>query len=456
MDRSVLIKIGLIGVLALVLLAPVAMIRDLITERQARRNEAVGGIALGWGQRQSLAGPYLAVPYERTWTEVAREVIDGTSKERRTERSETLVLRLPVDAVSWSIAAATSEKARGIYKARLYTARIRAQGRLTVPQRYGLPETTSRIKWGTPRLVLGIADSRGIRTVTPLALGEGKIDFLPGAGDSALAAGIHAPLDVLRPEQAHAVDFGFTLELAGSESFAIAPLARDTTVELRADWPHPSFQGVFLPASHDLAENGFTARWQVSRYAAQGAERLAACDRAKPCPSLGAQELGVSFIEPVGIYQRLDRASKYGFLFIGLTFAAFLLFELLRRLPIHPVQYALVGLALAMFFLLLTALSEHFAFALAYAAATLACAGLVGAYLTRVLRSVTAGLGFGATLAALYAALYMLLQAEDYALLSGSILLFALLAGVMIATRRVDWYRLTRSGSMQPGENATA
>jgi len=445
MDRGLLIKTGLIGALALVLLVPVAMIQGLIAERQARRNEAVGGIALGWGQRQSLAGPYLAMPYERTWTDVAREVVDGTSKERRTERTEALVLRLPVDSVNWSIAAATSEKARGIYKARLYTARIRAQGRITVPERYGLPETASRIKWGTPRLVLGIADPRGIRSVTALSLGEKAFDFLPGAGDTALAAGIHAPLDVLRPEQAHAVEFAFTLELAGSESFAIAPLARDTTVELRADWPHPSFQGVFLPASHDLAADGFTARWKVSRYAAQGAERLAGCERAKPCPSLGAQELGVSFIEPVGIYQRLERASKYGFLFIGLTFSAFLLFELLRRLPIHPIQYALVGLALAMFFLLLTALSEHVAFALAYAAATLACAGLVGAYVARVLRSVTAGLGFGGALTALYAALYMLLQAEDYALLSGSMLLFALLAGVMLATRRVDWYRLGQS-----------
>jgi inner membrane protein len=204
---------------------------------------------------------------------------------------------------------------------------------------------------------------------------------------------------------------------------------------------------VFLPASHDLAGDGFTARWQVSRYAAQGAERLAACERAKPCPSLGAQELGVSFIEPVGIYQRLDRASKYGFLFIGLTFAAFLLFELLRRLPIHPVQYALVGLALAMFFLLLTALSEHLAFALAYAAATFACIGLVAAYVAHVLKSASAGLAFGGALAALYGVLYMLLSAEDYSLLAGSVLLFALLAAVMVATRRVDWYQLTRAAA---------
>ena len=111
-----------------------------------------------------------------------------------------------------------------------------------------------------------------------------------------------------------------------------------------------------------------------------------------------------------GLYQLLERASKYGFLFIGLTAAAFLLIELLRRLAIHPVQYALVGLALAMFFLLLTALSEHIAFAWAYAIATTACVGLITIYLVKVLRVL--GLAFGAALAALYAMLYALLKAE--------------------------------------------
>ena len=151
----------------------------------------------------------------------------------------------------------------------------------------------------------------------------------------------------------------------------------------------------------------------------------------------------MSFIEPAGLYQQLERASKYGFLFIGLTFAAFLLFELLRRLAIHPIQYALVGLALAMFFLLLTALSEHIAFTAAYAAATLACVGLVTGYLVRALKSARAGLAFGGALAALYAMLYALLKAEDYSLLGGALLLFGLLAGVMVATRRVDWYALS-------------
>jgi inner membrane protein len=120
-----------------------------------------------------------------------------------------------------------------------------------------------------------------------------------------------------------------------------------------------------------------------------------------------------------------------------------MLLELLRRLAIHPVQYALVGLALAIFFLLLTALSEHLAFASAYAIATAACVGLITIYLIRVLHSSVLGLAFGGALAALYAMLYALLQSEDYALLGGTLLLFALLAAVMLATRRVDWYRLT-------------
>ena len=171
---------------------------------------------------------------------------------------------------------------------------------------------------------------------------------------------------------------------------------------------------------HDIGADGFSARWTVSRYAAPGvASNLA---------------LAVSFLEPASLYQKLARASKYGFLFIGLTFAAFLLFELLRRLAIHPIQYAFVGLALAIFFLLLTALSEYIPFAAAYALAAAACVGLLTAYLTHVLRSPRTALTFGAALGALYAMLYALLQAEDYSLLGGSLLLFTLLAGVMLAT----------------------
>ncbi|MDH3321092.1 MAG: cell envelope integrity protein CreD [Betaproteobacteria bacterium] len=426
-------KPAVIALLALAMFVPVTMIQGLIAERQARRDVAVAGIAQGWGARQTLAGPYLAVPYWRTWTEVVQETIDGRPRERRTERTESRLLRLPADSVDWRIGAKVSEKARGIYKARLYSASAEARGRFNLPARFGLNDSASRIKWGTPRLVVGVSDPGGIRSVSPLVIAGAGHAIEAGSGDTAaLPGGVHVPLPGLvgsRAAQPQSFEFAFAIELAGSTAFAVAPLGSNTTVTMRSDWPHPSFAGRFLPLRHEIGAQGFLAEWQVSQYAAPGVANR--------------QELAVSFIEPAGLYQQLERASKYGFLFIGLTFAAFLLFELLRRLALHPIQYALVGLALAMFFLLLTALSEHIDFALAYAIATFACVGLIAGYLVRVLRSAALGLAFGGALGALYAMLYALLKAEDYSLLGGAMLLFGLLAAVMIATRRVDWYGLT-------------
>ena len=399
-------KPALVALLALVLFVPVSMIQGLVHERQARHNQAVADIAEGWGKRQSLAGPYLAVPYERTWVKVVQETVDGKPRERRTEHTESLVLRLPAESVDWTISAEVNEKARGIYKARLYSASAQARGRIDVPARFGLPETTDRIKWGTPRLVLGVSDPHGIRSVSSLVASGAERPFAPGSGDSAVAGGVHVLLPELRAAEARSLDFAYSLLLAGSGALAVAPLGSNTTVTMRSDWRHPSFAGRFLPLSSEIDTDGFSAEWKVSPYAAPGTS--------------SRQELAVSFIEPAGLYQQLERASKYGFLFIGLTFAAFLLFELLRRLAIHPIQYLLVGLALAMFFLLLTALSEHIDFTLAYAIATGACVGLISGYLMRVLRSALAGLGFGAALTALYAMLYALLKAEDHSLLGGS------------------------------------
>jgi inner membrane protein len=447
MKLAAVVKPAVIAALALVLMVPVSMIQGLIAERQARRNEAVAGIAEGWGKAQVVSGPYLAIPYERHWTEVTQDLVDGKLRERRTERREAQVLRFPVESTEWSGQASISEKARGIYKARLYGVNLRAQGAFTMPARASLEDGTSRYKWHVPRLVIAIADPNGIRAATAATVEAQSFAFSPGPGDSgmpgSITGGLHIPLPNTGPGEARKkMPFAFALELAGSEAFALAPLGADTELGLRADWPHPSFQGRFLPVRHELAAGGFTAQWKVSRFAGQGGGREAKC--VWPCAAL-ADQVVVSFIEPAGLYQRLERASKYGFLFIGLTFAAFLLFELLRRLAIHPVQYALVGLALAMFFLLLTALSEHIAFVAAYAAATAACVGLIAGYLMRVLRSVGLALAFGGALTALYGVLYVLLQAEDYSLLGGSLLLFLLLAAVMIATRRIDWYAPSRA-----------
>jgi inner membrane protein len=442
--KTTLLKMLAVALLAIALVVPVNMIQSLVAERQARRNEAVAGIAEGWGKAQVIGGPYLAIPYERRWTDVKQELVDGKLRESRTERREAQVARLPLESIDWTAEASILEKARGIYKARLYGAKLDARGTFTLPARGSLEDGTSQYKWYVPRLVVGIADPNGIRAA-PAATVDGRtLAFTPGSGDfyggGSPMGGLHIPMPNSGPgEQAKNLSFTFSLELGGSESFAFAPYGADTSVAMTANWPHPSFQGRYLPTSHDIGASGFTAQWKVSRLASQGAARAPGC--AFPCASLNEQVI-VSFVEPAGLYQKLERASKYGFLFIGLTFAAFMLYELLRRLAIHPMQYALVGLALAMFFLLLTALSEHIPFVIAYATAASACVLVIATYLVYVLRSVRAATIFGAALAGVYGILYLLLSAEDYSLLGGSLFLFALLAGLMIATRRVDWYGL--------------
>ena len=126
-----------------------------------------------------------------------------------------------------------------------------------------------------------------------------------------------------------------------------------------------------------------------------------------------------------------------------ITFAAFFLFELTRELNIHPVQYGFVGLAQALFFLLLLSLSERLGFGTSYLAAGLATVVLLVVYLCSVLRGLRRGLFFGGLLSVLYGSLYALLQSEDHALLAGSALLFGLTALVMLLTRRLDWYALS-------------
>jgi inner membrane protein len=104
-------------------------------------------------------------------------------------------------------------------------------------------------------------------------------------------------------------------------------------------------------------------------------------------------------------------------------------------------QYLLIGLALSVFYLLLIALTEHIRFAYAYWAAACALIALLGAYTASALQGKKRGLVVGGAMAVTYSVLYMLVLSEEYALLMGAITLFITLAVVMLATRRVQWYR---------------
>ena len=224
---------------------------------------------------------------------------------------------------------------------------------------------------------------------------------------------------------------------------------------MRSDWPHPSFQGGFLPDAPEIGESGFAAGWTISRFAGAGSDALRAClARQEHCAALG-QSFGFRLVEPVDRYLMTDRALKYALLFLGLVFGAVFFIEISSVLRVHPMQYTMVGLALAIFYLLLLALAEHIGFAPAYLIAATACCALVVAYLAPALQTRTRQATLAGLLVLLYALLYGILRSEDLALLLGSIVLFALLAAVMLATRRLDWSKVGLPRS-EPGTEPLA
>jgi inner membrane protein len=222
----------------------------------------------------------------------------------------------------------------------------------------------------------------------------------------------------------------------------MVPIGEETTAHLRSPWAHPSFGGRFLAAERTVTAEGFDARWRVSSLVTSAREEVrSGMKSAKAAPVL--QSFDVSLAQPLNVYSMSTRAAKYGVLFIGLVLMAANMFELFRKLRLHPVQYGLVGLSIALFFLLLLALSEKVAFGLAYAGAAGASVLLLAVYFSAVLGGWRRGTSFGAYVALLYGALYGLLASESNALLLGALLIFGMLAVLMLATRKVDWYALS-------------
>lgn len=443
MNRTLGFKLGAIALLILLLMIPLLMIDGLVDERQGLRYQVLQDIARSASYRQQITGPILVLPYVKTthvWK--TRESTGERYMEERRQHGQLYFLpeRFELDGQ-----VGTELRARGIYEARLYRSDSRISGQFRLPARLGLGDDLGLYRFETPFLAVGISDIRGISNDLKLSFNGQTLSFAPGTHDSRFGDGVHAPLPALDSQGGQVLDFAFDLKLQGTEQLDVVPVGRDSRVSLKSDWPHPSFVGEYLPSHREITAQGFSAEWQTSFFATNLEEALRSCEGQSLCQGLFQRSFGVSFVDPVDQYLKTDRAIKYALLFIALTFATFFLFEVLKRLAVHPVQYALVGLSLALFYLLLLSLSEHLPFALAYGISATACVGLIGFYVSFVLQSWQRGLGFAALLAALYGMLFGLLSAEDYALLMGSLLVFGVLGSVMVLTRKLDWYGVGRS-----------
>ncbi|WP_296255051.1 MULTISPECIES: cell envelope integrity protein CreD [unclassified Pseudomonas] len=436
-----LYKLGMIGLLILLLMIPLIMIHGIVEDRQNRRDEVVADIARSSSYSQQISGPLVIVPYRKK-VQVSRLNASQQRYEETVEERGRLYF-LP-DQFELNGDVKTEVRARGIYEARLFHADNTISGQFVLPEHFGIGDEFAEYQFDEPFLAIGISDIRGIENALELNLDGEKRAFIPGTDVPLLGEGVRAMLPLETGAEKRRLSFAFDLRLQGTGQLQITPVGKSSTVSLKADWPHPSFMGNYLPTTREISQTDFTATWQTSFFSTNLQDTLNRCAADTVCNEFTDRSFGVSFIAPVDQYLKSDRSIKYALLFIALTFAGFLLFEVLKGLAVHPVQYALVGAALALFYLLLLSLSEHIGFGLAYLISASGCVALLGFYVCHVLRSVARGWAFGVGLGALYALLYGLLSAEDYALLMGSLLLFSLLVVFMVLTRNLDWYAIAQ------------
>ena len=427
LGESVTVKAVIIGVIVLVLLVPLMMLRSLVTERSVAREQAYAKVAQGWGGALTVGGPMLVVPTERLVTE---------ERITRVVREEIYVLPESLEATI-ELKLEPQPRYVGIYAVPVYIATVHLSGHFdsaALRSLLGQPDTT--YLWAQGRLRLPMSQVRSLREVRLARLATRDLEFGPASPGT--LAGVESLVD-LSGFETQPLTFEFETAVAGSRELSVLPLGSTTSVRLSSDWPHPAFDGAFLPVERSITAQGFQARWQVLELnrAYRQVWRQGEIDEA----TLQQSALGVGIYQAVDVYQRGERAIKYALLFIALTFMSFFAWEQLARIRLHPLQYLLVGLALSTFYLLLIALSEHMAFAAAYGVAAASLVLLLGIYVAGALRSRARGAAVAAGMTAVYGVLYVLVLSEDYALLLGAIVLYAALATVMLVTRRIDWYQ---------------
>lgn len=470
--NSLVLKVLAIVAITAVLMLALGRIGGLVEERQMRSREAQDSVEQSLAGRQSLLGPALLSACVEEWD---TPVGEGKDRKTVTERREFLLAATPRQ-LAVQAGATMEPRYRGLFKVNTYAgkATLKAQWPSLAALRPQREHAGSRLNCAAPVLMVAVSDARGIRQALVSIAGD-TLPVRSGTQHPSHPRGFHAvlPESLRGSEGPLAVEV--MLELVGTAELAIVPIADDTRVQLHANWPHPSFGGRFLPTTREVRDDSFSASWNVSSLATTAPsdflQRMALCTPpggdadgyarqgpatapAQSAPAGCIESFSVGFIDPVNPYSLSDRAIKYGLLFIALTFVAVGMAEVMRRVRVHPVQYLLVGCALSIFFLLLLSLSEHLRFDLSYAIAATACVALLGVYARHLLGGVRAGAVFAGGVATLYGALYALLQMEQTALVIGSVLLFAVLAGVMLMTRRVDWYGLLRSDAPTPATAA--
>ena len=449
-ERSPGAKLGLAILVGILLSIPLFSVWLLVYDRQQQSEVARASIAEGWGGPQLVAGPLLVIPYRATITETMTEANRPVVRSRQVWQE----LTLSPESVDIATQIDPERRTRSIYEVVVYEAGMSGNARFAMPAdlaRFGVAVTDMALD--RAELRFGLSDPRGLFGQPPrVSVAEQPLRLQPGGGTAATnGSGFFAWLDAA-PLVGAPIVVDFAYDFRGNGWLSLAPQGGDTRWQVTSPWPHPSFQGGFLPVDRSVSDAGFTATYRVGNLAlgqslvSTGSAAEAEQPRRPIEPyevtmqsPAGGYDARIDLVQPVDLYSRVSRSAKYGFLFIGFTFLALLLFDVVGGVRVSAVEYLLVGAGLVLFFVLLLAFAEVIGFAAAYIVASAAIIGLITAYSAAVLKSWRRAGFIGALLVGLYVVLYILLSLEAFSLLIGSLMLFVALAAVMYLTRNLNW-----------------
>ena len=419
-SNSLTFKSAIIAIVALFLLIPLEMIKSVISEREKTAQEVENNISDQFGNDQTLVGPILNIPVEKLTTDK-----DGLVT------SERSWLHIMPEILDLKATLEPEIRYRGIYKTAVYNSNSQISGQFSIP--INGEEMDGDIEWDKACVTFGISDNRGIRGDVEILWNHKPMTTQSGMITKNIAkTGFSVRTPLSKENRNEIIPFEIKLALSGSKSFSVLPIGQISNFQIESTWNDPSFSGSLLPQVRTITDSGFTAKWKLTHL-----------NRNFPQYWQGNQfdvwehQLGVDLLIPVNHYQKSIRSAKYGLLFIALSMLVFLFMELTKNKKIHLFQYLLVGLALVLFFSVLTALSEHLGFNIAFLIASIVNVAMIGYFANELLKDKTLTIWVVTLLVIMYSFLFVLLQLNDYAFLAGNIGLLIALAFIMKASLKI-------------------
>lgn len=437
-------KIIIIVVLGLLLLIPMTFINSVVKDRIRYQNEAISSIIEPVGDSANIQGVVIAIPY-------LEKFIDSDTKEIGYTRK--YIFYMPNEYNVTGDVEVTS-LSRGIFKAPIFNSKLNITGRFDKynAEIYNLDENNTIILYDEAMIILGIGNKKNLMKLPNILINQNEeLKYYEKNINIDLNMFNNKFLyTISRDSILNGFNFNITMDIQGGNSLIITPLASENTFKISSKWKDPSFTGGFLPTKREVNNNGFNAEWNIASFntsftkywtSDENSNRLNNIDNNQYYTSnQESNNVLISFLLLNDNYQKTSRSVKYAILFIFIPFFVLFLCEVISKKRIHPVQYILIGIANAIFYLLLLAISEHINFNISYFLSALMVTALTSIYIGYIIKSPRYTISMAIVESLIYIFLFGILQLTDYALLMGTLGLFAVIALAMYFTRNVDWY----------------